>query len=125
MKKHENAQELLSIVSETMTHNEWPNTASMDLDGRMSLSIVLVCVCSCSASIFYWQGHGEVNEIMMKQYKKFRSIVSEPMSSPMGVLCFANALLRFGIGRAIEKSMKNMQKYKKLKSIVSEPITQN
>ena len=95
----------------------------MDLDGHMSLSIVLVCCCSCSASILYWLGHGEINGNTMKRYKKFRSIVSEPMSSSMGVICFANAWLRFGIGMAIEKSIKNMKKYKKLKSIVLEPMT--
>ena len=64
----------------------------MDLDGHMSLSIVLVCVCSCSALILYWLGHREINENTMKRYNNFRSIVSEPMSSSMGVICFGNAL---------------------------------
>ena len=61
-KSIENAQEVQVHSIGIITHNEWPNTASMDLDGHMSLSIVLVCLCSCSASILYWLGHKEINE---------------------------------------------------------------
>ena len=80
----------------------------MDLDGHMSSQNDLVCYCSCFAAILYWHGHRQIDGISWNKYKTFRSIVSEPMSSSMDLVCVANALLRFGIGRAIEKSMKTV-----------------